>query len=275
MNKQNKPILVVASSDHHTNSTLGLCPPAFQLDDGGTYKASSAQRKLWREWRRFIAQTQALKESLNAYVIVLFNGDVTDGDHHDTSQIITRNRSTMIRLAATVLEPLVSLSDMAVFVRGTPGHVGKGGDMEEAIAYDLGGWEHDGTHSHWKWVADVGGVVIDAAHHASMGRLPWTAKNAANKIAAKTLFDYASNHDHVPDVVLRSHNHRWADSYDNYPVRALCLPGWQLKTEYVHRLDTTSIPSIGGAFIVIDGGEYDIRKFNVKIDRPRPIKIRP
>ena len=269
----NKPILLAVSSDQHTNSTLGLCPPVVQLDDGGTYKLSSPQRKLWREWLAFVDRAQSLKDSLDARLIVLFNGDVTDGDHHDTSQIITRNRSTMIRIAANTLSPLVDLADDVIFVRGTTAHVGKSGDLEEEIAYDLGGWENDGVRSHWSWYANVGGVVIDAAHHAGMGRLPWTAKNAANKVASTSLFSYAEQGARIPDLVFRSHNHRWADSYDNFPVRAICLPGWQLKTEYVHRIDTSAIPNIGGVLVKIEGGSYDIDKFRVKIDKRRPTRF--
>jgi len=229
---------------------------------------------MWREWNRFAKEAQELKESLGAKLYAVFNGDVTDGDHHDTSQIITRNPATMVRLAALALKPITDVADECIFIRGTASHVGNSGSSEELIADDLQGWEKDGVRSHWSLYANFGGVIVQFAHHAGMGRLPWTAKNAANRVASKALFACAEQGMKLPDLIFRSHNHRWSDSYDNYPCRAICLPAWQLKTEYVHRIDSTAVPHIGGVFVVIRPGEgYEIRKFKVDIETPRPIKF--
>jgi len=40
-------VIVAVVADTHPNSTVGLCPPEVELDDGGTYHASKAQRWLW------------------------------------------------------------------------------------------------------------------------------------------------------------------------------------------------------------------------------------
>ena len=86
-------------SDLHTNSTIGLCPPRFPLDDGGEYVASKAQRWLWTNWQNYIANVSQTAQEYNCRIVTVFNGDLLDGDHHGTAQIITRNRNDMLRLA--------------------------------------------------------------------------------------------------------------------------------------------------------------------------------
>jgi hypothetical protein len=43
-----KKILVI--SDTHINSTVALCKPSVQLDDGQEVKISRAQRWFWENW---------------------------------------------------------------------------------------------------------------------------------------------------------------------------------------------------------------------------------
>ena len=52
--------LVVATADQHVNSTVGLCPPAVTLDDGGTYRASELQLLQWSYWKEVSDGSPAL-----------------------------------------------------------------------------------------------------------------------------------------------------------------------------------------------------------------------
>jgi hypothetical protein len=66
----------------------------------------------------------------------------------------------------------------------------------------------------------------------------------------------------LPDIVVRSHNHRWADSWDNFETRAICMPCWQLSTEYIMRLGKyNGLADIGGIVVLCDRGEYEVHKF--------------
>lgn len=268
--------ILAVVGDLHTNSTLGLSPAYVELDDGGSYKASKLQLQLLHAWKDYCASVESLRDELNCEVVVVFNGDLFDGDHHNTSQIISRNESTMHRIARRVTEPLVNLSELVYVVRGTPVHVGGSGAMEEQFAGDIKAQQskRGNTFSWWHLQLEIEGVLIDIAHHASMGRLPWTKRNAANKLASTTLFDAADQRRRIPDLVLRSHNHRWADSHDNYRVRAIMLPGWQGKTEYINRLDPTAVPDIGGLIITLDNGSYEIAKKHYPFRMSPPQRIR-
>ena len=250
--------------DTHTNSTLGLCPPnGIELDDGGTYKPSKLQRILWDAWTDFTDTVTALKKKHNARLCTIFNGDISDGDHHNTTQIISRSENTMHKIAHKTLGLLYDASDVSYVVRGTRAHGGNSGSIEETFAEDIGAVQNKETGAYsWGHVyLNLNGIIIEAAHHGSMGRLPWTEKNAGNKLAAITLFKSAEEGKRVPHLAFRSHNHRYSDSGGHYRVRGICLPGWQGKTEYIAQIDATAVPDIGGAIVLCDPslpGGYEV-----------------
>ncbi len=266
-----KPILISVTSDHHTNSTIGLCKPTRQLDDGGTYKLSDGQRWLWRCWKDYIEQVQHAQEFLQpAKTIAVFNGDVFDGDHHGTAQIITRNPATMQRIGFDTLEPLINLADDLYVVRGTEAHNGKSDAAEEELAADVGaiGPGKD-IYSWWHLPLQVYKTRIDFAHHATMGRLPWTRRAGAVKTAAVAMFNAAERKVIPPDLVIRSHRHQWSDSGDNYPTRAIHMGAWQLATAYVQRIDAGAVAEVGGLIIVVwPDGSYEVRKVRYN-EKPR------
>lgn len=257
---------IIALGDTHINSTVALAPPKVQLDDGGTFHASRPQRWLWDGWLAFIEWAKA--QTVGYRRVVVLNGDLAELDtKRRSNQIITANKATIEHTVREVLDPLMTWTDSLFVIRGTQAHTGKSGWIEEAMASD---YDHtvkasEGVYSHYHLRLTADSVKLDIAHHASMPSLPWTEKNAANKIAYLTRSRYQEMDAPPPDLVLRSHNHRSADSYDNYKTRAICLPCWSLMTEYAYRIGAeNSIPDIGGLVILCDGAGYEIEKYRIE-----------
>ncbi len=249
-----KKILVI--SDTHINSTVALCNPSVQLDDGQNVKISKAQRWFWDNYCDLLERVDREKPD-----ILIVNGDAVEGDTKKRSyQLYTRNPTTAVNIASETLEPLVRKIPAVYFVRGTDAHGGRSGCLEEHLAKDLGGIKFDKNYSHWSLNLNVEGVRISSAHHTSMGGLPWTKPNAAIKLAAKVEFEYTEDGDTLPDLVIRSHVHRWGDSHEAYRVRALITPCWTLATEFIHKISPDTLPECGAAFITCDGGKFDIDK---------------
>ena len=255
---------IIAISDTHSNSTVAVCPPRINLDDGGTYFSSPGQRWLWDKMLEFSDWANELTTGYKRALIL--NGDAGELDtKRRSNQIITANKATIQNIVFETLEPLMSWVDSDYIIRGTMAHTGKSGWLEEAIAanYDQTVKASKGVYSHYHLRLNVDGVRMDIAHHASMPSLPWTEKNAANKIAYLTRSRYLEMGAQPPDLVLRSHNHRRADSFDNYKTRALCLPSWSLLTEYAYRIGAENSNSdIGGVVILCDSGKYEVHKFD-------------
>ena len=247
-------------SDLHVNSTVGLSLPSVNLDEGGTYRASPTQRALWKAWLD-MWDTIAKRELFEGRKVLFINGDIGELDtKRRSAQLITLNKAVVLRMVLDVLQPALDVVDSVVVIRGTMAHTGKSGWLEEAVADDLDNAIHDkDSASWWHFRGVTEGVRFDIAHHATMGRLPWTEKNAGNKIAAIIVNRYMVDmKQKPPDIAVRSHNHRYSDSGGNFETFAVCSPCWSGATEFVYRIgQENSVPSIGGLVFVCEDGKYD------------------
>jgi hypothetical protein len=192
-----------------------------------------------------------------------------EGDHHNTSQIISRNPKTMQRVAVDVLEPVCRWADRRFFIRGTAAHTGGAGVFEEWLADDLGG-ERDtdrDTASWWSLLLDVQGYQIDAAHHPpSNTSLKWARHNPAARLATGVWWEYCESGDAPPQIAVRGHQHRWSDC-EEYGTRGLIVAGWKLADEYVNKLSPGSLPHIGGVIGSIEHGAATWRKIKYHLPR--------
>lgn len=253
--------LIAAVSDTHAGSTVALHPPTpTQLDDGGWYHPSAAQQWLWQGWLAYWTEIERRKKSHDRWWLVI-NGDIFDGDHHNTSQIVSRHPGAEFDIALRIFAPALDLRPDRIFVvRGTESHVGKSGSMEEAFAAKIGatGDAGTGTHSWWHWRTDLHGHRITAAHHGRIGYRPWTRQNAVSMLAAQIFYEHAARGFRHPDLALRSHFHKWQDSYRAHPTRVVQLPAWQLHTAYTHARLPEELSDIGGLAISVSSGRLEV-----------------
>lgn len=260
--QEKRQVAVVVISDTHINSTNAICPRTMNLDDGGTYRASRNQMMLNNFFDDFIKVVANITADYD--VVLVLNGDIGELDSKKrSSQVITRNNSTVLKMMFETLEPLIDLADRLLVVRGTGAHTGKSAWLEEMFAYDLESIiiaedKENSIFSHWHARKSFGGVRFDIAHHGRMGGMRHTQKNYANKLAQETTDLYRDRWAELPDVAIRSHNHRRADSGHNWPVFGLFTPSWQLQTEFVYRIgQENSFPSVGGDIFLCNSGPLD------------------
>lgn len=260
---------VIVVADTHVNSTVGLCPPSVSLDDGGTYHASRGQRWLWECWQKLIETVKPL-----APFILVSNGDAVEYDQFHSRQTITRNKATILRMAADVWDPLVKLSSSFYVVRGTQVHTGKSAEYEESFARDFGAVKcpETKTWSWWSLPLEVERVKLDIRHATTNGGLPWTAKYSALRCAARAEFEAVEAGEPLPDLVIRSHVHKYQDSHDAYRVRAVYTPAWQLATSYVHSLASCTPSDIGGIILYCDKSRYEVQSLLYKPERRKWVK---
>ena len=258
-------IALIVTSDQHINSTVALCKPVINLDDGGTYHASRTQRWLNDCWLDFCGKVSYLTTGYKR--VGVFNGDLGELDTKKRSiQLITLNKATIQGMIIDTTEPLLAHLDTCYIMRGTSAHTGKSSWLEEAIGndIDIAVRESEGAASWWHYRGLADRVRLDIAHHAPMGGKPWTRKNAANNLAALTMWHYRVTRDErAPHIVIRSHNHTKADSFDNFPTRAIFTPAWTTLTEFGYRSGfENELSEIGGTIILCDGEDYTIHKIN-------------
>lgn len=271
-----RPIVFAVVSDVHAGSTLAVCPPTITLDDGGSYTASKVQCWLWECWNDFWQQAAAKRRALGAELYAGFNGDLTDGDHHGTTQILSGNPVVQAQVVnACMAVPLALKPDRILIVRGTEAHVGKSGCIEERIADGLRRDKRPiisdldtGNASTWHWRAEIHGARLDITHHGRTGQREHTRASAAVLHAHDIFLSHAKREEPYPHLCLRAHYHRFNDSYDACPTRVVTSGAWQLKTAYVHKVAADSIADVGGLLITLrPGAPPEVEKIHYQAAR--------
>ena len=252
-----RPICLLLASDTHCGSTIGLCPPeGVRTDDGQEILPSKVQLWLWDCWVKVHQQYDAIARDLKAERWGVLNGDLVDGDHHGTAQIMSRHPDAQAYIARTTFEMTKSLKLKRLFVvRGTEVHTGTSGSAEESLAHHLNAERDPETHlwSRWHLRLRVHGRLFDVQHHGKgLGRLPHTKQNGANSLAWRVWQTHAERGLEAPALAVRSHLHQYADSFGaNRMTRGLFLPSFQVKTSFVHRIAADEIADVGAAVATV------------------------
>lgn len=243
-----KPKHIVVISDTHFGSSVALSQ-IHQLDDGGYYKPSALQAKLYRLW---IAYWEWVYRHVGKDAFVLVHvGDVTDGFHHGTTQLSSGNLTTQGRLAIDMLMPHVSRASSYFQLRGTEAHVGKSAQEEEAIACALGAVKdkESGCYSRWElWMKFQGGLVHLAHHLGSTSSSAYESSALMREVVA-AFAESGQFGFRPPGIVVRAHTHRYLKIEGPGGWIGVKLPGFQAKTSFVYRMDRLRGPHFGGIVI--------------------------
>lgn len=270
-------IVIAVESDLHCGSKVGICPPTpIEIDDGDQYIPSKAQRWLWDKRKAFLNRVEEVRG--NDELRYVCNGDLVDGDHHNTHQIISRQGHVQSDIAFRCLDEVLALEPDHMFVvRGTESHVGKGGSSEEAIARGLshGGApiRKDAERSSASWYflrMHAGSHLLEFTHHGRTGYRPWTRPNATLLLAAQIFHErYREDPSLIPALSVRSHFHRYADSHDAHPVRVVQTPAFQLGTAYIWKRHPEGLADIGGIIVVIEDDRLTVEPVIFRPSRPK------
>jgi hypothetical protein len=265
------PTIIADLGDLHVNQTVAVCPPVVNLDDGGTYHASRTQRWLHECLQDYTAQFYAIE----GRHIVFLKGDVVELDCKRRSvQLVSPNKATIESMVQEVLDPIVNPADKLIVIRGTAAHTGKSSWSEEKLAADYSNtlWyrvertspsgKKKGIASWWHFQGKIDKVPFDISHHAPMPGDQQNYPKAAIDLAKRALWHYrVILQQEPPAIISRSHNHRFADSYDNFETRAIFTGAWTVMPEYGYRSGKElSVSHIGGMIYIIDNGKVEAKK---------------
>jgi hypothetical protein len=272
-------IIAVVVNDEHINSTVALCPPVVALDDGGMYRSSRQQHWLWESWLDFWGY---VKDKANGRrVIGINNGDLGELDiKRRSAQLISPNKATIQNLVLETLRPAMDVVSSWIIIRGTMAHEGKSCWLEEDLAKDLANTipYSDTTKSWWHFQGQIASVRMDISHHATMSGLPYTRATAPARLAARIMWHYkVEKEEKAPDIVVRAHNHMFAESGINYACRVFYSPCWSMTTEFGYRTGRENeSPSIGGLIFECNGNNgynWELKSYETIKNRTWKLKI--
>lgn len=253
--------IFVVIGDTQIGSSTALAPPVFSIHTGikdqmQEVRHNDLQQWMWPNWIDFWKYVRVLAgmrgNNRKHRIVVAHLGDVIDGNHHGTKQIIQDTRD-QTQVAIDILTPVVDMADAFFGIIGTEDHAGVNGEDEIGIYNALGAAQYG-----WHLSLRIDGKLHDLAHHGRVGRRPWTS--AAAGIATEVMIDCAESGSQIPNYIWRAHNHIIDDSgLKLVNTRAITTPSWQLKTDFGYRVAANRIRSDIGGFIV-NNGILDDRK---------------
>lgn len=269
---------LIVISDTHFGCQLALChPDGAALDNGGIYKPSALQLKLWEIWRQFWDEWVPRVTRNEPYAVV-FNGDAIDGEHHRSTTQWSHNMEDQRKHAEKVLGEVVDKCHGRYFhIRGTEAHVGKSGQEEETLARNLAAIASpSGNHARWELWKRIGeDGLVHFTHHVGTTSSAAHETSAINAELASAFNEAGRWNNEPPDILVRSHRHRSAEI--RLPANkgyATCFvtAAWQLKTPFVYRIagGRNSVPQIGGSLIRLGDEELHTRHFVHDIGRGEP-----
>lgn len=259
---------VVVLSDTHCGSQWGLCPKGMEKDDGSYYPDNKVRRWIWNKW------TDATEKWLPKYLgddpwALVLNGDLVEGCHHRTVEILSPEPAEHSRIAVRALSPMAERADRLYVVRGTEVHV-RG--MENNIAAQLGAELDPDTsmpvfESLW---LGVHGCLCHFQHHISASMREHTGGSQPHIQLAMERAE-AGRHGHpIPQVIVRSHRHKFHAGFDSGGC-VVVTPPWQVATRFARKVTNSQITPLG--LVVLDWrgkAKGDCPHVEPRIYTPRP-----
>jgi hypothetical protein len=258
--------VVVALSDTHGGSRLGLMPPdVLLLDDTGpeprtwTPAQTSVQRWLWDCYVQDMAAVVELAG--RAPIVLIHGGDATQGNRYPEACVSTRV-SDQLAIALANIEQWYRLKNLrsVVLAHGTGSHEFQEGSAPTVLAAELGKrYKKPRTVTTKHGLLDVDGAKLDVAHHgAGPGGRAWLTGNELRYYAKSQMLDEITRGGVPPAAVIRGHYHHGVHEtvrVGGYTTEAFVLPAYCGMTHYATQVTRSAyLLSCGLVALVIEGG---------------------
>ena len=254
--KKNKDTLMVSLSDMHSGSDRALFPnwvvrkektAADDREPAGMV-ASARQIKIFKHYDYCAAEVKKRMDH-SKRMIVVHNGDATEGIHHGSIQIMSPNPKDHVNIHIELMDYLLhkvgfsrKRGDELHYVSGTQSHTE---DMEQEISnyYDYIDAEfHDETN------IKVNGRTLQYTHHGGSAGDGHSEGDSYRNWLKRIYFNNLKRGNLQPDIIYTGHVHKPIyTSYvqDYHTIHGIILPSWQMKTRFAYRAAPLQRNSIG------------------------------
>jgi hypothetical protein len=227
-----QPRVLVILSDIHAGSSKAVLPPGFVTVEGNEVKQNALQAWQWQCWLR-MQDFVAARVGADQFGLVL-NGDLVEGIHHGTKEIISSEVGDHATAAIQLLEPIAARAARVFVVRGTEAHVN---NHEHTIAKKLGGVLNPelGIHAFDRLTLEVAGVRCVFRHHIGTTMRRGLAGSQLSLQLAEEQVEAANNGEPIPRVLACAHRHKGGVYKDD---NGMCVitPAWQALTRFAHKV---------------------------------------
>ena len=211
-------------SDLHCGSVYSLMPPNFVCGDGQVIGQSPVKKWAWKQWAGIPKWVKSVTKGKRLNVIV--NGDLIEGDHHESKEIWSPATSDHVRAAIQTLDVLRPIAKAWFIVDGTECHDGDAGKAAAA---------HFRTRLLRTFKRKERGILMTVLHH-----FPTAGNEAARSGAySKEIENHRScdtkQEREATRVLIGAHRHSFG-CFDEGYLLCLTTPAWQAFTRYASKV---------------------------------------
>lgn len=232
----------VCISDLHCGGTTAIFPDYkmdFTLNGKKSYNHTpTIEQKAM--YRHLMKSAKIIKERAKGkQIAVRVNGDVIEGSHHNTVEVVSTFPQHHIEIFKEVFDEFLSElgfsvknGDILIFTSGTEAHT-TWIDNEVVQLYS-----HFGAEFYDELKTVVNGRLLWFTHHGANGGNGHNEGNAYHNWLKSIYFNSLKEKQRPPDVVVSSHFHKSiSDVYvqDWHYMYGFLLPSYQMKTRYAIR----------------------------------------
>ena len=239
----NRDSVQVHISDTHCGGLTALFPDypmTFKYDEKNilSYTPTEDQKEMYRHLIKCADEVKRI--GIGKRIQVTVNGDVIEGAHHNTIQIISPKPNHHTEIFIEVFDAFldrigysVNNGDELHFISGTESHTGW---EEYGISRH---YEVFGAQYHDELKKEINGREIWWTHQGARPGKGVNEGNAHRNWMRDIYYDCIKQNKKPPHLIVNSHYHKahhgiYNDSY-NHTIHGIILPSWQKKTRFGQR----------------------------------------
>jgi hypothetical protein len=257
MKSKAKAILLL--SDLHIGSTVGLWPEGFIANEGFSIGQNKFQKWLWECWKDMLAWST--KELNGCDYEVVLNGDLVEGIHHRTIQVMSADVGDQSTAVIEVLGQMAAKASRLHVIKGTECHT-RNDEIRVGAALNATKDPATGQNAWDMLDLEVNGTLCNFAHHITATARPYLEASAHSIALGSITHSRARSGKPVPKVICRAHRHRHGIWSDGNQMSIITGP-WQGLTRHGNKVVPDAIPQPSAVildFRGLEAGELPIVK---------------
>lgn len=236
---------VVVVSDQHCGSSYGLMPSEYTTHEGQDVRPNVLQKWLLSCWLDF--WTFAYRRMGKSKWALILNGDIIEGVHHNSLEVISSEKRDHVGMALDLLTPLMERADYIAVIEGTECHTN---NAESDIARALCAVPYAKNRHAWPQIdLSVRGCNGIMRHHISTAVRPYLEASALSIQLGSDRVESCRMRRPPPQFLVSAHRHAYG-AYDDGDAISVVCPPWQGLTRYGRKVVPAASTRVGG--IILD-----------------------
>lgn len=232
---------LVVVSDLHVGSTLGVLHPGFKTLEGNSVGQNPIQKWLWKAWKHLWEVEVPSFVGKDKFAVVI-NGDLVEGIHHGTKQVISPDFGDHVRAVQQVLVPVTKLAPAHIFItEGTESHTR---NSETTIGEIIGAEQDPATERYAfpRLDLNIAGAHCVFFHHIGTTTRPYLEGSSLSTMLGVERQEAARSGTKIPLVIGCAHRHRHGYFSDGQGM-IMVTGAFQALTRFGHKVVPAAVPA--------------------------------